>query len=121
MKAEIKADELMIGNYIYAEVGLPSINIHAVLAQDILDINNGLCKVGPIPLNPEILKKCGFEEVYKSPMHSTYWIENLSYYFWHEKKKQYAECKGIQISIKYLHQLQNLYFALTGTHLTINP
>ena len=76
-------------------------------------------QIKPIPLTEEWLLKFGFEQEYKSPMHSTYWIENLSYYFWHENKSQYANCKGLQIDCQFLHQLQNLYFALTGKELEL--
>lgn len=81
--------------------------------------------ITPIPLTPEILEKCGFEKV--DHIHG--------YSFWSiiRKRKQYnvpvisiyenkTEINGYIINhITYLHQLQNLYFALTGKELTYTP
>ena len=122
----IQANELRIGNLIYWDIPEKLNVLHEVVGirngrpQTIpISLGNRIEEYSPIPLTEEILVKCGFEEVYKSPMHSTYWMERLSYYFWYEKGNQYADCKGLQVNCKHLHQLQNLYFALTGEELTI--
>lgn len=75
-----------------------------------------------IPLTPEWLERCAFihddgdKKWYKSGSHvgPIYFIYQATY--------------GLQglgthpgNNIKYLHQLQNLYFALTGTELEIKP
>lgn len=73
----------------------------------------------PIPLSEDWLLRLGFEEVYKSPMHSTYWMDGLSYYFWYDNKKQYADFKGAEVDCQHLHQLQNLYWCLVGRELEI--
>ena len=114
----IQAKDLRIGNWVFYSHPKKSYN-YCISPLDLhyADTRERIFK--PIPLTPEILEKCGFEEVYKSPMHSTYWMEGLSYYFWYEKGNQYADCKGLQVNCKHLHQLQNLYFALTGEELTI--
>ena len=79
--------------------------------------------VEPIPLTPEILEKAGFEEFPDSS--GLYGYEAFT------KGNCYVEIsptRGIGVSIgsmetaqsiKYLHQLQNLYFALTGEELNI--
>ena len=76
--------------------------------------------IEPIPLTKEWLLKLGFDNRYESHWKSTYsdgfgaWdfilqkpTEERNYY-WYEFAK-----------IEYLHQLQNLYFALTGEELII--
>lgn len=87
----------------------------------------------PIPLTPEILESCGFE------FHSIfeqYQIQRDLYLivgdrFGHiEKWKvlhnpfneewKYSVGDHRHVAIKYLHQLQNLYHALTGTELSVN-
>ncbi len=91
----------------------------------------------PIPLTEEILLKCGFEKnecvsnfndtfsiVSKSNsrravgLHQPKQFENTSIYF-----VMFREDVGIDFSdlneIEYLHELQNLYFALTGDELDI--
>jgi hypothetical protein len=89
----------------------------------------------PIPLTPEILEKCGFK-----------WNGDkgkVLYYFFNGIRITMPTCSlsilrscdkagesqngwcgtslGDSLDIKYLHQLQNLFFALTGTELNYNP
>jgi hypothetical protein len=85
----------------------------------------------PIPLTEEILLKCGFE------LNED--LGDMKYYQIPNEKRGFGVCfdhdeivfylfniKGITNLIydesffQHLHQLQNLYFALTGTELEIN-
>lgn len=119
----ITANELRIGNWImfdnrYFQIECNSVHFPylrtAEFGAGVVDYNN----IQPIPLTEDILLKCGF---------------------YHNEKIEYRlHCPefpitididdfGIQISdswefgsIKYLHELQNLYYALTKTELIIN-
>lgn len=84
----------------------------------------------PIPLTEEILLKCGFEKFRESINWSDWKLGDYRFHF--RPKKDCANCFGIQIAgssghnityfnwnLKYLHQLQNLYFALTGEELEV--
>jgi hypothetical protein len=117
----MEAKELKIGNYLlkatnddYFEVNLKDLKI----------INTGESKSRPIPLTEEWLLKFGFSKresfsysewymginpVTRDWMFDITWIEGYDYPFY----------RNGHFSIKYIHQLQNLYFALTGTELTI--
>lgn len=107
----MKAQELRIGNY-YDNNGRFN-KVTPSVIQDVMESERTWCK--PIPLTEEILLKCGFNETEKLP----------------GTQKRY-EKKKIKISISnsgnfytnkiqviYLHQLQNLYYALTNEELTI--
>ena len=125
MKAEIKEEELMIGNIINWKgrpVKVTMIGEFGIQCTDDIGIINAKFSTPDlrgIPLTPEILEKCGLG-----------W-EHLGYSVIQckigELKLQsfcgsgwVLSCNGIELQmVKYLHQLQNLYFALTGTHLTI--
>jgi hypothetical protein len=84
----------------------------------------------PITLTPEILKKCGFEKVKDGKM--PYWklVINRTEVISIEEDwsvglnaTDETSSQGYATNenrCKYLHQLQNLYFALTGQELTIN-
>jgi len=120
----MKANELRIYNYVLAEVGLPSLNIHCILANDIVDISKGFVNVSPIPLTEEWLLKFGFEKGNK------YWHNGLGSNIFYDLDNKYlrqAYGTGVNITmfaisamnIQYVHQLQNLYFALTGEELTV--
>jgi hypothetical protein len=111
----MEANELRVGNYVNAEFGLSNLQTHKLLAQDILDISKGIVKIYPIPLTEEILLKCGFklaidEQVYV--LHDTIELTQNDY-----GNSFYFIGNFIKSDIKYLHQLQNLYYALTDNEL----
>jgi len=126
----IKANELRIGNWIYwnipEKIGVP----HKVLAVKSNIPNTRPISLGesyddflPISLTPETLEKCGF---YWSIYHQAHHKENFEF----DLQMSYPTGwtlttfkKGVIISsnILYIHQLQNLYYALTGEELTFNP
>jgi len=72
----------------------------------------------PIELTPEILEKAGFrkERVLGSKTKYWYGLGELSYSEAHDG----WWFRGVFRDIKYLHDLQNTYFALTGEELEIN-
>lgn len=77
----------------------------------------------PMPLTPEILEKCGFDKMNgHAPAIGAYdWFDNGKFETVHVYKNWIC-LKGVDsIPIKYLHQLQNLYYALTGEELNYKP
>lgn len=81
-------------------------------------------QIKPIPLTPEILQKCGFACMF---MQEVWSVEAefgiLSIALTNPDKHPDGNLvvfEGVRLfSIKYLHQLQNLYFALTGQELNV--
>jgi hypothetical protein len=75
----------------------------------------------PIPLSEEWLLKFGFEK--------KYWGNDKNQYPFMEKGLVIIDlldytietASGLVIEMKYVHQLQNFYFALTGKELTLKP
>lgn len=110
----IAPNELRIGNW---AIGKPNGNMF--MLGDGSAIDHFANESEPIPITPEILEKCGFEKgsiyFYFSKFRivkindSNNWLILLSDTYHHL-------CK-----LKYLHQLQNLYFALTGEELNYTP
>jgi len=112
----IQANELRIGNW-YNQFG----NFHQVTPTVIESLSiapETQLWFRPIPLTPDILEKCGFEKNPIVGQSKKYWYKlgELSYNESHEG----WWFRGPFIDIQFLHQLQNLYFALTGTELTVN-
>lgn len=76
-------------------------------------------KIDPIPLTPEVLKSCGFyidsDGMWKIPFHECglYWLET-------KMQLTLGGMPMINFDCTTLHQLQNLYFALSGKELTYN-
>lgn len=75
----------------------------------------------PIPLSPEILEKCGF--VQDSDDEATWMVLRTTKFDFIEGDRN-GFCEVYMdfddgLRVQYLHQLQNLYFALTGQELNI--
>ena len=75
----------------------------------------------PIPLTEEWLVKFGFEEIDGFLTLDLGSFSGARFIFWYGDVLNLF-CKSdmmLSKQIKYVHQLQNLYFALTGEELTI--
>jgi hypothetical protein len=75
----------------------------------------------PIPLTEEWLLKFGFD-IYEDPFHYFIDIGNgeIPEYFNVWYYDNYYDANECNAKLYYVHQLQNLYFALTGNELNIN-
>lgn len=120
----MKASELRIGNLVYRTNKLTKEKLIIELtASCILDIHaNGEMSgfiYEPIPLTEEWLLVFGFEKG-SDVMGDCFYIES-------EKQEDFSisllgngfYIHGIELSIVSVHQLQNLYFALTNEELTV--
>lgn len=118
----MEAKELRVGNII----GFINSH-HIVLPNDIVDCHNGLWNnvdTYPIKLTEELLLSFGFEE-------SEYGFFNIDIPKKYKAKISFSRtmncqvCQsglGFNVCVQFVHQLQNLYFSLTGMELTIkNP
>jgi hypothetical protein len=104
-------NELRIGNWVlYPHTQLEPFRIEYPRHIELAGI------VQPIPLTPEILEAAGFEHNPKSELWINWVIcfdKNLQCFISIGREEQ-------DIEINYLHQLQNLYFSLTGTELKVS-
>jgi hypothetical protein len=113
----MKASELRIGNYVQLEGLKKPIQVSII---DTTETSTNT-KAKPIPLTEEWLLKLGCIEVYENAFQdvdSTFIVE-----FKENKFIVYLICPMPWIeleNIKYVHQLQNFFFALTGEELTIS-
>ena len=112
----MEANELRLNNWVNHCNKEVQITIHdlfdiAVFEDDVFT---------PIPLTEEWLLKFGFEEKSKS---KNFYLGNFRFHI--SKPVNYDGfifCDGYDVitdRIKYVHQLQNLYFALTGEELVL--
>jgi len=116
----MKATELRIGNWVHAK----GINVDGEVSIDILRlITDGKGKdYKPIPLTEEWLEKFGFEEKRKGRyVIMSKYIDDDTFIDWDGDGswglQQSDDWVTFPPTIKYIHQLQNLYFALTGEEL----
>lgn len=110
----INQNELRIGNHITDVWASPGCAFE-VISFNIRTVKYGakfVCKwkdAMPVPLTTDILLKCGFRRFVNDFSKSGFIV--------HTRKKGFFLKKSVP-QIQYLHQLQNLYFALTGQELT---
>lgn len=112
----MKANELRIGNY-YLSFGVDLKQVETLHKDKIL------IDFTPIPLTEEWLLKFGFELINESPInYKVYELKFISFNVVKDFKQNLYEVEVYSVTypiIKYVHQLQNLYFALTNEELTI--
>ena len=126
----LSANELRIGNYVYWNIP-EKLNIpHVVVLIREYNINtipislgDGMNDFNPIPLTKEWLLRFGFKhtgsndngEIFAIPKSDIWIIEAEPY----ERPNEFHLDEYFDTKIYYVHQLQNLYFALTSEELTI--
>lgn len=115
----LEANELRIGNWVEPAEPEYKGKYFRVQSGDIKHIQEGskTYKYQPIPLTLELLEKVGFMK--DSSDGKFYGHDFPPIYFIYDNQWSVT---GMPFShtMEHLHQLQNLYFALTGTELTIN-
>ena len=122
----MKANELRIGNWVevenYKNIQLENVHPKGTTRGDDQYL---ISMLNPIPLTEEILLKCGFK--YREAMAGGqdewagygFWSLNGVHLLGHKNGEVLYYDRRSEVEYKYLHQLQNLYFALTNEELQI--
>lgn len=116
----MNVQEFRVGNYIKDTFDIKNIKIRKLDLEDFSvmlnfqNSNNHPNTYNPIPLTEGILLKCGF--IKRTPSGFYFDLERISI------NVPDFEYKNIRIDakVRYLHQLQNLYWCLVGEELEIN-
>jgi hypothetical protein len=117
----MKANEMRIGNWYDENGATKQVNPNTIEAVWVAE--RIWCK--PIPLTEEWLLKFGF---ITKGVHYNFTLENIEIasairvISTNERGKFYLDGdipEWMKIKLEYVHQLQNLYFALTGEEITI--
>jgi len=121
----MKANELRIGNLVERDGNILEVikmakdgivNYDLVRKSQGMHVNSG--NVIPIPLTEEWLLKFGFE----NKLENKYFHKDFNRLYCNIENpliKHLGNINGILAEIKFVHQLQNLFFALTGEELKI--
>lgn len=112
------ANELRIGNWV--EIIQPTKEIYTTIQPSCFSVEI-ISHYQPIPLTKEWLLRFGF---YENRNHNPSWQldVNLGFSIWGRVKtgfNVFVDSDEIGYPINHVHQLQNLYFALTGEELTL--
>lgn len=130
------ANELRMGNWIYFRTGTPQQFESTISAQDFFKMDEPMIRgknpldyfqMSPIPLTEEWLLRFGFRDPDEI---GWYHLEtDFADYIYKSDYKIFEQAVEpgdlgfvveIAENIKYVHQLQNIYFFLTGEELTLN-
>lgn len=120
VKNYIEPNELRLGNFVTHEGETMQVNYKTF---ELIESFDYFC-LEPIPITEDILLKCGFEKVYCSDFTVVLELCPISVK-WSKPVNPSMGCGVIYIHdesykhIQFLHQLQNLFFALTGKELEI--
>jgi len=121
---KMKATELRIGNWIHysSKVGMDEGDIQCETFHMDEMRNNSKYSYSPILLTEDILLKKGFEKKYSNVFgtgkSTSYKYGRFELYL--NEELDYGKYRhGSGVYISYLHELQNLYFVLTGYELKI--
>lgn len=120
----MRASELRLNNWVWNDVQNIPVKVDMQIIQDQLYVDKGLKESWqPIPLTEEILLKCGFYIDFQNSntisfLHRKLDVDAINY----QKKSNTYYFNSWESSKcpQHLHQLQNLYHALTGEELEIN-
>jgi hypothetical protein len=119
----MKANELRVGNWVNDElygdfqiVGLINFkdgNQSAYKSLEYYPQSQDTDKLNPIPLTEEWLLKFGFEKTFITKIHCNFNKGTFSLL----KRDNHIQIWYENINVQYVHQLQNLYFAITNEEL----
>jgi hypothetical protein len=127
----MKVEELRIGNYVNFKFKTGDIitikKDYCEIQSDNMIIKSEYSDLQPIPLTPDILEKCGFDMNPDWEKYDGYaavldlgWL-NIGMSIMGGVCLFDNDNRSTGTNIKYLHQLQNLYYALTGEELNFKP
>ena len=133
IKNELRIGNLVdLGNRIAKIIEISNLSCVVVDLEETQDTIEDYERTKPIPLTEEWLYKFGFKDIDKGDHdYNTYTDSNHDYYLQIDVRKKDGKYSILDnsfddlrdfsmVDISYVHQLQNLYFALTGEELIMN-
>ena len=122
----IKIQDLRIGNYISDEGNYATIELINGEEEEVFYkgrktyLSSHIDYILPIEINYESLIKLGFKINFENSFNVSFIFNDLEYHIpKHNLNKGFAFYKRLSFEINYVHELQNLYFVLTGSELNV--
>jgi hypothetical protein len=133
IKNELRIGNLVdLGNRIAKIIEIGHLSCVASDLEETQDTIEDYNRTKPIPLTEEWLYKFGFEDIDKRDHdYNTYTDSNHDYYLQIDNRRKDGKYSILDnsfddlrdfsmVDVIYVHQLQNMYFALTGEELILN-
>ena len=105
----MKANELRLGNYVHMDMSIDDIEVVRLKIGDLASFAIEARELYPIPLTEEWLLRFGFENNRLGLFDCIKVVEDIGFHIYFIQR----HLKEVQ----YVHQFQNLYFALIGEEL----
>jgi hypothetical protein len=122
----MKANELRLTNLVFLDDAITEIGITQLMNFAFWEKNEQEYypnRWKPIPLTPQMYEKCGFTRVDNHSIKDRYFWSGYNgftlLYDLDSESAKYFPLDAVA-EIKYVHELQNMYFALTKKELEIN-
>lgn len=125
----MKANELRVNNYVEGVNGIDQILTIGETGVKLVKFNEPGSSdepthyfdwIKPIPLSEEWLLKFGFNAQHIIKQWYSYVNDHIEIsHYSKDRCMVFVSASDVAFDIKYVHQLQNLYFALTGKELTL--
>lgn len=123
----IPASDLRIGNWVYV-TNWDYFKVLQILEDGVIIFNGHgeepFMNLEPIPLTPDILEKCGFEELDGNEYYRFFDLDAVRVYIHRMDNSAFVSYSQSTLdhytNNLHLHQLQNIIYALTNNELTIN-
>jgi len=118
----MKTTELRLGNYVktkrtgFGICVVNSISYFSIGLSSFYGEPFKIEEIESIPINENILLSMGFE----NSTDEMFIYTDRETFYW-RKFEGHLEVMGEKYFIKNIHELQNLYFTITGKELTVNP
>ena len=118
----VQANELRIGNKILGIAAGILITVDMHFFNECYDDDTMLDWYMPITLTEDVLVNCGFEKVKSDygPAETDDYTLGILYFDMANQSTKISGKYCLSFIPESLHQLQNLYFALTGSELIVN-
>jgi hypothetical protein len=111
----MEAEELRLGNYVWNDVQQIPVKVNLKILSEQFYRKDKKQLWEPIPLTEEWVLRLGFEKVDNHDYKFNNYVVDL-----YGIRPYFGESwQDYRTPIDYVHQLQNLYFALTGTELKL--
>ena len=122
----MKIQELRIGNYILDEENFVTVELINGEMEEVTYkgqktyLTDHIDYILPIEITESILINLGFSIVFDNEFNLAYAFNDLQYHMpKHKMSSNFVFYKRLTFKTKYLHELQNLHFALTNNELVL--
>ena len=123
----MKIQDFRIGNYISDDGDFATIELINGEMEEItykgpkIYLTENLLYINPLDINEDSLTKIGFTKKFENKFNTSFMFNDIEYHIpKHGMNNSFLFYKRISFKIKYIHELQNIYYLIKGHEITID-